>query len=513
MNLKPSEHLSQRQIARGLDLVIKEGMVTEAMTALTGGTFLVALAILLGASNLQIGILAALPSFSSIFQLVAIFLLQKYNNRRGIAVICNIAARVPLLVIGLLPLIFSKSTSIGVLIFLLFFYYFFGSIAGANWNSWMKDLVPEQKLGTYFSKRTRLTQTLNVVLSLTVALSLDYIKRVNPGAELVTYAFMFIGGGIIGLISVWLLSKTPEPASYLPKDNILKLLRKPLLDKNYRKLLIFNSFWSFALSIATPFFTVYMLKALNLPLSYIIAFGIMGQLAGIFAIKLWGKYSDKFSNKTVIKIAAPLYILCILSWPFAGMAPSLLFVSLIVAMINIMSGIATSGINLSIGNIGLKLASKNEAIVYLTAKNMTVACFASLGPVVGGFLADYFSNRSFVWNIQWEGPHGIRILTLLQLHSLGFLFIIGGVLAFIALKTLSLINEKGEVPKELAISEVRSGFRNEFKNKLTREALLSLLYSPLHFQNLLQKKIKNTIENKLVNMRKWRSTLAEKRTA
>ena len=66
MNLKPSEHLSQRQIARGLDLVIKEGMVTEAMSALTGGTFLVALAILLGASNLQIGILAALPSFSSI---------------------------------------------------------------------------------------------------------------------------------------------------------------------------------------------------------------------------------------------------------------------------------------------------------------------------------------------------------------------------------------------------------------------------------------------------------------
>ncbi|MGN6532912.1 MAG: MFS transporter, partial [Ginsengibacter sp.] len=271
--------------------------------------------------------------------------------------------------------------------------------------------------------------------------------------------------------------------------------------------------WSFALSIATPFFTVYMLKALNLPLSYIITFGIMGQIAGIFAIKLWGKYSDKFSNKTIIKIAAPIYILCILSWPFAGMAPSLLFVSLIVAIINIMSGIATSGINLSIGNMCLKLASKNEAIVYLTAKNMTVACFASLGPVIGGLLADYFSHRSFVWNIQWKDPNGIRILTLLELHSLGFLFIIGGVLAFIALKTLSLINEKGEVPKELALSEVRSGFRNEFKNKLTREALLSLLYTPVNFHNLMQKKIKTTIENKLVNMRKWRSTLAEKRTA
>ena len=513
MNLKPSSHLSQRQITNGLNLVIKEGMVTEAMTALTGGTFLVALAILLGATNVQIGILAALPSFSSIFQLVAIRLLQKYNNRRAIAVICSICARLPLLVIGLLPLIFSKGTSIEVLIFLLFFYYFFGSVAGANWNSWMKDLVPERKLGTYFSTRTRLTQTMNVVLSLLIALSLDYIKRVHPALELKTYAIMFIGGGIIGLFSVWLLSKTPEPVSYLPKENMLKLFKRPLKDKNYRKLLIFNSFWSFSLNIATPFFTVFMLKTLNLPLSYIIAFGIMGQVSGIFAVRLWGKHSDKYSNKTIIKIAAPLYILCILSWPFAAMAPSFIFTVLIVAVINIISGIATSGINLSIGNIGLKLASKNEAIVYLTVKNMVVACFASLGPIVGGLLADYFSNRSFVWNFQWQGPRGISVIPLLELHNLGFLFIIGGVLAFIALKSLRYITEQGEISKYQAIDEIKTDFKVEFKNRIKREAILSLLYSPLHFHNLVQKKIKSRFEYRLDQMRKLRHTLVEKRTA
>lgn len=146
MNLKPSEHLTQRQISKGLSLVIKEGLTAEAMSSLTGVTFLVALAILLGATNVQIGVLAALPSFSSIFQLVAVRLLQRFNNRRAIAVFSNICARLPLLVIGILPLFFSKGTSIQVLIFLLFFHYFFGSNAGANWNSWMKDLVPEKKL-------------------------------------------------------------------------------------------------------------------------------------------------------------------------------------------------------------------------------------------------------------------------------------------------------------------------------------------------------------------------------
>lgn len=513
MNLKPSEHLTQRQVTTGLNLVIKEGLTAEAMSSLTGGTFLVALAILLGATNVQIGVLAALPSFSSIFQLVAVRLLQRFNNRRAIAVFSNICARLPLLVIGLLPLLFSKGTSIQVLIFLLFFHYFFGSIAGANWNSWMKDLVPEKKLGAYFSHRTRLTQTLNVVLSLTIALVLDYIKRVHPAIQLTTYAYMFIGGGLIGLFGTYLLSKTPEPASYLPKENMLKLFKKPLLDKNYRKLLIFNSFWSFSLNIATPFFTVYMMKNLSLPLSYIIAFGILGQVSGIFAIKLWGRHSDEFSNKTIIKIAAPLYILCILSWPFANMAPSFTFTVLIVASISIMSGIATSGINLSIGNIGLKLAPRNEAIVYLTAKNMVVNACASLGPVVGGLLADYFAGRTFSWNIEWNGPRGVSVIHLLELHSLGFLFIIGGVLAFIALRTLAFVKEEGEVPKVLAVPEMRSDLKSELRNRLKKESLLAFLYSPLHFQQLVHKKIKMNVDSNLKELRKRRSTLVQKRTA
>lgn len=501
MNLRPSEKLSRRQVSQGLNLVLEEGMFTEAMTALTGGTFLVALAILLGATNVQIGILAALPSFSNIFQLVAIRLLQKYNNRRAIVVICSICARIPLLVIGLLPLVFSKSTSVPVLIFFLFFHYFFGSVAGANWNSWMKDLVPENKLGTYFSLRTRLTQTLNVILSLVLAITLDYIKRVYPHVELTTYAYMFIGGGIAGLSGVWLLSKTPEPATYLPKENLLKLFKKPLADKNYRKLLLFNSFWSFSLNIATPFFTVYMMKALELPLSYIVAFAIMGQIAGIFAIKLWGRNSDKFSNKTIIRIAAPLYILCILSWPFAEMAPSFLFTVLIVAFINILSGISTSGINLSLTNIGLKLAPKNESIVYLSAKNMVVAFFAALGPIVGGFLSDYFMNRSFRWNIEWNGPHGTSIIPLLELRNLAFLFIIGGILAFIALKTLNFINEEGEVSKGLAVAEMKTKMKKEFKNRMKKEAILSMLYTPVYFHNLIHKKIKANIASKLIKLR------------
>ena len=328
MNFQPSEYLSQEETDNGLRLVIKEGVATEAMSVLTGGTFLVAMALKSGASNFQVGLLASLPAFTNVFQLLSIHLVQRYNNRRAIAVICNVMARFPLLVAGALPFIITGTTSVGVLIFLLFFHYFFGSLAGASWNSWMKDLIPETKLGTFFSRRIRLTQTLNVTVSLALALALDYIKKVNPGMELPAFSCLFIGGGIMGLLATYLLSKTPEPAGFLPKENILRLFKKPLVNKNFRNLLLFNSCWAFALNIATPFFSVFMIKKLGLSLTCIITLAILGQLAGIFAVKIWGRYTDAYSNKTILKIAAPLYLLCLLIWTFAGASSSLVSTSL-----------------------------------------------------------------------------------------------------------------------------------------------------------------------------------------
>src|ERR1051325_11474513 len=115
MNLQPKKELTEQEIQRGLKFVIGDGLAAEAMTALTGGAFLVSMALLMGASNFQIGVLAALPTFKNIFQLLAIVLVRKYSNRRGIAVACAVLARSPLLVIGILPLLFPSAASIEAL--------------------------------------------------------------------------------------------------------------------------------------------------------------------------------------------------------------------------------------------------------------------------------------------------------------------------------------------------------------------------------------------------------------
>lgn len=464
MNLQPKETLTEEEVQHGLKLVIADGMASEAMTVLTGGAFLVAMALLLGANNFEIGLLAALPTFTNIFQLISILLVRRYNNRRAVTAICSFIARTPLLVVGSLLLLFSTSTTVEVLIFFLFFYYLFGSIAGPGWNSWMKDLVPEKMLGSYFSRRSRLNQILNVVLSILVALMLDYVKKYFPQYQLYAFAGMFLAGGLIGIAGAGILSRTPEPKGILLKDNIFNLLKRPLKDKNFRSLLVFNSAWVFAINIGTPFFTVFLLKSLHISLSYIILLGILSQVGSILTIRLWGIFSDKYSNKTIIALSAPLYIGCFIAWCFVGLYTHEYLNIILLVLIYIFTGISTAGINLSLTNIGLKLAPRAESIVYLSAKNIITAVFSSIAPLVGGFLADYFTSRQLNIKITWAGPNYTKDIRLIDLHEWNFLFLIAALLALAALQLLVQVKETGEVEKDQVRRIMHKSVRSSLKD-------------------------------------------------
>jgi MFS family permease len=468
-NLRPSRSLTPAQTETGLKLVIADGMAAEAMVVFTSGTFLTAMAIKLGATNFQLGLFAALPTFTTIFQLVAIWLVQRFNNRRVITALFNLLARLPIITIGLLPFLFTGGTSVEVIFLLLFFQHIFGDIAGASWNSWVKDLVPEKQLGSFFSRRIRIAQMLNVTLSLATAFGIDYVKAHYPADEAVTYNILFLIGGALGLISVAFLLRTPEPRAKKLNSKLLTLFTLPLRTRNFKNLLVFNSCWAFALNLATPFFSVYLLKTLSLPLSYVISLGILSQLSGILSYKLWGQYTDRFSNKTIIGICAPLYACCILLFAFTAMPSSRAGTLGLLLPVYLISGWSVAGVNLALSNIGLKLASKNEAIAYLSVKNMFVAFFSTVAPLAGGLLADFFASHRFTWNMQFASAHSVNSFTLVNLQGWNYLFIFGGLLALLSLQLLRRVSEPGETDKARAVIHMRAGFRKKLRKSFGRE--------------------------------------------
>jgi MFS family permease len=472
MILRPTQTLTEADVRKGLKLVIVEGLTAEAMTSFTGGAFLTAMALLMGAENSQIGVLAALPTFTNFSQLLSIWLVHRYNNRRAIAVICAVLARIPLLIIGILAVVWFNS-SVSLLLISLFFYYMFGSIAGPSWNAWMKDLIPEQSLGSYFAKRSSYMQMLNMALSLTLALIIDYIKNKHPELELTTYGLLIFCAGVVGIIGAMVLSKVPEPLATRSDGNLFTVLERPLKDANFKRLLLFNSGWLFALNIATPFFTVFMLTTLKLPLSYIIGLGILSQLFSILTIRTWGASADRYSNKTIIAIAGPVYILCIIAWCFVGLYDNFFGNLALLAAIHILTGATTAGINLAVTNIGLKLSPNKHAVVYLSMKNIVTSSFASAAPVIGGWLADYFADRTLMINVTWAGPETAKVLRLISLQGFNFLFLIGAFLALLALELLVHVHEVGEVNTSLARRIIRKNFKTNIKDFFVIETLIS----------------------------------------
>jgi MFS family permease len=496
MSWRPEPVLTEKQVHRAMKLVIGDGLAAESMTTLTSGTFLVAMVLMLNANNFQIGLLAGLPTITNIFQLVSIGLVRRFNNRRAITVICSILARTPLVIIGLL-ILFFKTIAVETIIFILFFHYFFGSVAGPCWNAWMKDVIPEKELGSYFARRTSYTTFLNIVLGLAAAFVVDYTKNHRITAELNVYACLFIAGGIAGIMSALFLSATPEPLGRRTTGNIVTILQRPLRDHNFRRLLIFNSAWVFALNIATPFFVVFMMKRMGLSISYIIGLTIISQIASILTVRMWGRFADRFSNKSIIAVCAPLYILCLLGWSYVGIYTRDYLNLILLLVIHAGTGISNAGINLSLTNISLKLSPAEESVVYLSTKNIITAFFSFLAPLVGGYLADYFNSRSLVVDAEWKGPHWQKIIHLLDLHEWNFLFLIAAFLAFVAVELLLTVKETGEVERDVVRRMIRSNIKSNLREYFVIGQLIDLHDA---FRNLIRRRVTKGRNNDAENI-------------
>ncbi|HEX6928212.1 MAG TPA: MFS transporter [Gammaproteobacteria bacterium] len=486
MDFTPKIDLSEEDVDRGLKLVVRDGIASEMMTTLTGGAFLVSLALLMGASNFQIGLIVALPTLANLFQLVAIYLVHRFANRRAITVTGLTLSRLPLLLIASLPFLFPEELGIVLLIGFLFLHQFFGAIAGTSWSSWMKDLVPESILGEYFSNRSRKIMIVAVSLSLIAATALDYVEANYEENLHIAYTVMFLFAGIVGLYGASLLARTPEPKIYPIKKNLFRLFAQPIKDHNFRNLLIFNSLWAFAVNLATPFFTVYMLKMLGFPISYVIVFTIISQLANIFFIRIWGRYSDKYSNKTVLRTAAPIYLAAILGWTFTTFPDEHMLTIPLLVVIHVLSGISLSGINLALSNIGYKLApGKQDAIVFLSTRALVTAFFSGIAPVIGGLFADFFSRRQLNWNLEWDSPAGDRVIHTLSLQSWDFFFVTAFLFGIFSLSRLSIVQEKGEAKRRVVMGELLSEVGREAKSMSSLSGLKNMAFLPFSFFSLV----------------------------
>lgn len=143
-----------------------------------------------------------------------------------------------------------------------------------------------------------------------------------------------------------------------------------------------------------------------------------------------------------------------MAWTFATLPQRHILTIPLLVLIHIISGISMSGISLSSGNIGYKLAPRSEAAAYLGVVGVTNAIAAGVAPIIGGWGADFFTNRELSLTINYLKPGGAFAIQAFGLEGWDFFFFFAFVIGLIALQRLARVREEGEADKESATREV-----------------------------------------------------------
>jgi MFS family permease len=477
--LHTRQHLSERDFQSATRLITVDGICSMAMASLQGGPFLTAFALGIGATNYDIGLLAAIGFLGQAVQLPSLFLLQLFPYRRAITVVSAVTSRLAWTFIILTPALFVDR-GVSWLLLWLFLSAVLTSAAAPAWNSLLRDLVPAGRLGRVFSLRTLLGNLVALPLTIGGGLFVDWLRERLPGAELYAYSLLFLLGLGFGLIGVIAIARLPEPTLAAPEGvRLIELLAQPLRDVNYRRFLVFVGAWNFAVNLATPFFAAYMLRRLGLTLATVTALTVTAQIANLAFLRIWGRLADRVSNKAVIATCAPFYLLAFIAWTFTGMPNQHWLTIPILVAIHLVSGMATAGIGLPIGNIGLKLAPPGSAHAYITLAGLTGAVSGTLAPMLAGVLADFFAARRFGLLFTWSEPSREYQFYALRLEALDFVFFVAVAVGAYALGWLARVVESGQITERSVIDEAFDEVVLPFRTMSTVEGIRRLTFFPL----------------------------------
>ena len=457
--------LSKVQIRSGLKWLYLEGIASMGMGGVVAGGFLTAYALLLGGNVFQVGFVGAAPFIFQPLQLVFAPVTDYLRRRKLLTLLSWILVNLLWVPVALLP--FSDlpaSRQVVGLMAIVSVQGILRPLIAINWQSWLRDLIPGPVMGTVFARRLAYGTIASIVLGLSASLFVDYWGTTgDANTEIHGYAFVFLFTvATLGIMSPVSMARIPEPRSQRAGRfgrSIFADLGKPLQDREYRPVLWFLYMRNFYTSLAAPFFAVFMLQKLAFPLSLVIVFGTLSQVANVSILSVWGKYANRFGAKAVMMASGSLMLLLLPLWSLVSSVDQAavdtgLLVNLLIAVCMVLQGMATAGTNVASGMLTMKRAGHQRTSAYLSLASIAGSLGAGLGPLVGGRLIDFLLQRRLTINVEWIGPSASVGFTGLNLGGYEFLFLLAFLLGVFTSSLLARIHELQDHSRSVVLDEL-----------------------------------------------------------
>jgi MFS family permease len=373
-------------VNRSLKHSVRDG-VWYAVMAGGAESYFSAFALHLKASTAQIGWLASLPPMiGSFMQLLSAWLGRRQTRRRPLYLAGASAQALTFIPLIALPLLIPEH-AIALLVASVTLYYAGAHFAAPAWTSVMGDLVPPRRRGRFFGARTRYVTITMFVAMVAAGGVLHGFDAEN--AVLFGFITIFAVAMLARLVSVYHLARMREPpkppAAPFPSMEWRTLVARVRASPFARFSMLFAAMQG-ATAIASPFFTVYMLRDLGFSYFEFTATTATAVLTQFLSLKTWGRLCDAFGTNAVLKVTGAMIPVMPLLWLPTDNIWYLL-------MIQVFGGVGWSGFSLAANNALYDLVPADKRTNYFALHTVMYSAAVLAGALLGGYLGSILPDH------------------------------------------------------------------------------------------------------------------------
>jgi len=335
----------------------------------------------LGATRAQIGLMSALSSLSAaLFLLPGATLVERQGHRKRIVVLSGGGvARVALLLLALVPLLFAGPTAVYVAIALTILRSAFANLGVPAWVSLTADIVPLSWRGRYFSSRNIAMGVANMLTTFLVGQLITLVGGTNGYQLAMGLAFA------VGMASTYSFARLEEPLASAPpeakdRDSQLPLLQHLRAHPDFLFFCATAAIWNLSINIAGPFFNPYLVESLQASAGVVGALSVVSTLAALPGQRLFGGLVDRWGTRRVQLVTGLLIPLLPWAWALTRSPWH-------VVPVNLAGGFLWAGYELANFNFLLILTPEGRRPRYSAVYQIVVMVALAGGAALGGIVA------------------------------------------------------------------------------------------------------------------------------
>lgn len=327
-------------MTKNLKFIFWDGVFYSLMVG-AGENYLIPFALFLNATSAQVGYLVSVPQLlGAFFQLFSVFLLSDLGKRKTLMM-----AGVGIQALSWGMILWAPAGiprhALGLLLASYSLYFISGNLASPPWNSLVGDIVPDDRRGNFFGSRTRF-MSLGTFLSLCISGIVLY--QASKSSRLYEgFILIFTLAAIFRLISFSFLGKMSDPREEAHETLSLPDFFREIRKSNFIHFALFSALTFFAVMVAGPFFSVYMLRDLHFSYLEFMSVNAMVVVAQFLTYLMWGNFADRYGNRAVLKITGMTMPVLPILWTIS---PNFYYI----LCIQMVSGTVWAGFTLSIAN-------------------------------------------------------------------------------------------------------------------------------------------------------------------